>query len=296
MIRVGTASWVEKTLVESGEFYPREVSTAEERLRFYAGRFTTVEVDSTYYSLPSMRNASLWVARTPGDFIFHIKAYGALTGHGIDPKTLPKDIRGRIPVGEQGKRYIYIKDSGLLKEIGQRFREALLPLTGAGKMGVLVFQFPPWFLYKTSNLDYLLACKELMGELPVAVEFRHGSWLAPNRAEPVFRFLEENGLSYITTDEPQFDSFATIPFLPRATTDIAYFRFHGRNKENWLKKGIDTSLRYDYFYSDDELKGFIAPLRKIDTQVKVTYALFNNCHGSSAVRNARRMKEMLEGE
>ena len=97
MIHTGTCSWTEKTLIQSGEFYPGDIRTSEGRLRYYASYFHTVEVDSTYYAIPDRRNTYLWVDRTPDNFIFHIKVYGALTGHGIDPKTLPKDIFNLLP-------------------------------------------------------------------------------------------------------------------------------------------------------------------------------------------------------
>src|SRR3990170_5158940 len=170
--------------------------------------------DSTYYAIPDKRNTYLWVDRTPEDFNFHIKVYGALTGHGIDPKTLPKDIMSLLPAKDKEIKTVYVKEHSLLKVIAERFREAITPLIEAHKLGVLVYQFPPWFQYKTANLDYLLTCKELMQELPVAVEFRHGSWLAADRRDSVLHFLQKNRLTYITADEPQYGNLATIPFFP----------------------------------------------------------------------------------
>lgn len=79
--RVGTASWTDPTLVKSDLFYPPSVRIAEDRLRFYAERFSTVEVDSTYYALPAERNAELWAERTPVDFLFNVKAYALMTQH-----------------------------------------------------------------------------------------------------------------------------------------------------------------------------------------------------------------------
>jgi uncharacterized protein YecE (DUF72 family) len=293
MIHTGTCSWTEKTLIQSGEFYPQEVRTAESRLRYYASQFHTVEVDSTYYAIPDKRNTCLWSDRTPENFIFHIKAYGALTGHGIDPKTLPKDIFNLLPEKNKNQRYVYVKESAVLKPIAERFKEALTPLVNTGKLGVLVYQFPPWFHYKTANMDYILRCKELVQNLAVAVEFRHGSWLTSDNLDSVFDFLRENQLTYITADEPQYGTLSTVPLIPNATTDIAYFRFHGRNTENWLKKGVDTSLRYSYLYSDDELKTFVPSLQSAARKTKVTYAMFNNCHGGFATRNALRLKETI---
>jgi uncharacterized protein YecE (DUF72 family) len=293
MIHAGTCSWTEKTLLQSGEFYPQEVRTAEDRLRYYAEHFSTVEVDSAYYAIPDRRNTALWADRTPEHFVFHIKAYGALTGHGIDPKSLPKDIFNLLPEKDKGEKYVSVKEPPLLSRIAERFRESLAPLVKANKLGVLVFQFPPWFHHKASHLDHLLRCKELMQGLPVAVEFRHGSWLTPDVREPVFQFLRKHQLTYIAADEPQYGTSATIPFVPEATTDIAYLRFHGRNRENWLKRGVETPFRYSYLYSDDELKNFLPPLRSTAQKTKVTYAMFNNCHGGFAMRNALRLKEML---
>ena len=294
MIRVGTCSWAEKTLVESGEFYPREVKSAEARLRYYASCFDTVEVDSTYYAIPEQRTAWLWGVRTPGAFTFHVKAYGALTGHAIDPRTLPADIR-RVAAGPSSKS-VYVKEREVLRLIAQRFRETLMPLARAGKLGAIVFQFPPWFDCKSSNMDYVLFCKQLMAELSIAVEFRHGSWLSGARASAVFAFLREHGITYISADEPQYGTNATVPFVPAVTTETAYFRFHGRNAENWLKKGVPTTLRYDYLYSDEELEEFLPAIREADRQAKKTYAMFNNCHKSSAAVNALRLKELLKRE
>ena len=293
MIRVGTCSWTEKTLIQTGEFYPKTVKTAEERLRYYAGSFDTVEVDSTYYAIPDKANSYLWGDRTPENFIFHIKAYGALTGHGIDPRTLTKDIFNLLPEKDKTEKHIYIKEPDLLRVIADRFKEALLLLQKFNKLGLLVFQFPPWFQYKTANLDYILKCKELMSGLPVAVEFRHGSWLTSDHLDPVLRHLRENQLTYVSADEPQYGNLATVPFLPDVTTDIAYFRFHGRNKENWLRKGIETSLRFAYLYSDEELKELVPSIQGVDKKAKITYCMYNNCHGGFAMKNALRLKELL---
>jgi uncharacterized protein YecE (DUF72 family) len=294
MIRTGTCSWTEKTLLQSGEFYPKEVRTAEGRLRYYASHFDTVEVDSTYYAIPDRRNTSLWAERTPENFVFHIKAYGTLTQHGVDPKSLPKDIFRMLPEKNRAEKYVYLTGSAVLASIADTFKDALTPLMKSGKLGVLVFQFPPWFEYKTANFDYLLTCKKLMQGLPIAMEFRHGSWLTPDHSDSVLQFLRDHQLTYITADEPQYGTLATVPFMPETTTDIAYFRFHGRNRENWLKKGIETSLRYDHLYSDEELKAFVPAIHAAHRKTKVTYAMFNNCHGGFAMRNALRLKALLK--
>ncbi len=293
MIRIGTCSWTEKSMIQSGGFYPGEARSAEERLRYYAGKFNTVEVDSSYYAIPSVKNAQLWAERTPENFLFHIKVYGTLTGHGIDPKSLPADLAATLPQQEESKKYIYIKRPEVLRIIAERFVETLTPLKRAKKLGMIIFQYPPWFRYGSAELEYILSNREWIQGYPMAVEFRHGSWLAPDKAETVFRFLQEHGITYIAADEPQYGSPVTIPFLPEVTTEIAYFRLHGRNKENWLKKGIETSLRYDYFYSDDELRSFIPAIRGVAERASRTFVMFNNCHGASAFKNALRLGELL---
>ena len=214
MVHIGTCSWTEKSLIQSGEFYPQDVKTAEERLRYYTSQFDTVEVDSTYYAIPDRRNMSLWVDRTPENFVFHIKVYGALTGHGIDTKTLPKDIFSILPEKDKAENRIYIKEAFLMKTIADRFKEALHPLQKANKLGVMVFQYPPWFHYGTRNMDYILTSKELVGRLTMAVEFRHGSWLTSDVQDSVFHFLTKHQITYIPADEPQYGSLATVPFIP----------------------------------------------------------------------------------
>lgn len=294
MVRVGTCSWTEKSLIRSGEFYPKAVKTAEDRLRYYAEKFSTVEVDSTYYAIPDRSTSSLWAERTPQDFIFHIKAYGALTGHGVDPRTLPPGIAGSLPAADSGRRYVYVKNAVILGSLAERFRDSLFPLAEAGKLGVIVFQFPPWFHYSHDNMGTIEYCRRLMEGLHIAVEFRHGSWLLPERAGRVLGFLAEKGITYIAADEPQYGSLATVPFMPAVTTDVAYFRFHGRNRENWLRRGIETSLRYDYLYMDSELAEFVPEVTKAAGTAKAVFTMFNNCHGSSAVRNAISFREFLK--
>jgi uncharacterized protein YecE (DUF72 family) len=292
MIHVGTCSWTEKTLIQSGEFYPGDVNTAEGRLRYYASHFDTVEVDSSYYAIPDRRNTSLWAERTPEDFIFHIKVYGALTGHGIDPGTLPRDIFNVLPEKDRTGKNVYVKEPDILNAIADRMKDAVAPLRNMNKLGLLVFQFPPWFQYTTTNADAILKCKERMHDMRIAVEFRHGSWLTPGSRDSVFRLLREHQLTYIPADEPQYGTLATVPFVPEVTSDVAYFRFHGRNKENWLKKGLATSLRYKYLYSDAELRECVLSIRAADKKANVTYAMLNNCHGGFAIKNALSLKEL----
>src|SRR5579871_375663 len=121
---VGTASWTDKSLLDSRLFYPARVRTAEDRLRFYASQFPVVEVDSSYYALPTAETAALWAARTPSDFTFNVKAFRLFTGHQTPPVALPPDIRTALQAGVGN---VYYKDvpEELLDEMWRRFRQAL---------------------------------------------------------------------------------------------------------------------------------------------------------------------------
>jgi len=292
VIRIGTCSWAEKSLIESGSFYPEEVSSPEQRLRYYAGHFDTVEVDSSFYAIPTAHMVSAWAERTPPGYLFHLKAYGALTGHGVDPRSLPPELRGLLPAADRDQENVHVSDPALLKALAQASVEACQPLRAAHRLGFIVFQFPPWFGFKKANLDYLLYCKELMAGLPVAVEFRHGSWLTHHHAGTVFDFLRQHRTTYIACDEPQYGSLATAPLLPEITSAMAYLRLHGRNAENWLSH---ATPRYDYLYQEEELAHLLRIARQLSERARMTFIMFNNCHAGQAVRNALQLQGMLQG-
>lgn len=107
---VGTASWTDKSLIASGKFYPPDAKTAEARLRYYARLFPMVEVDSSYYAMPSASTAQLWAERTPADFVFNVKAFRLFTGHATEPKVLHPDLREALPQELASKKKLYYKD------------------------------------------------------------------------------------------------------------------------------------------------------------------------------------------
>ena len=291
VIRIGTCSWAEKSLIESGTFYPEGVTTPEQRLRYYADKLDTVEVDSSFYAIPTRHMVSAWAERTPPGFLFHVKAYGALTGHGIAPGTLPLELRELLPAADRGLDNVHVAEPSLLKELARASVSALEPLRAARRLGFVVFQFPPWFGYKKANLDYLLYCKELMAGLPVAVEFRHGSWLTRHHSGSLFDFLREHKMTYITCDEPQYGTLATAPFVPEVTTAMAYLRLHGRNAENWL---THATPRYDYLYGAAELLEFARVARRLSERARMVFVMFNNCHAGHAASNALQLRELLK--
>jgi uncharacterized protein YecE (DUF72 family) len=292
VIRIGTCSWAEKSLIESGTFYPEAAATPELRLKFYASHFDTVEVDSSFYAIPTTHMVSAWAGRTPQGFLFHLKAYGAFTGHSIDPKTLPRELRELLPAADRDSDSVQVAEPTVLRALAKGCVTALEPLKSAHRLGFIVFQFPPWFGYKNANLDYLLYCKELMAGLPIAVEFRHGSWLTHHHADALFGFLHEHRITYITCDEPQYGTLATAPWRPGATSSMAYLRLHGRNAENWL---THSTPRYDYLYSAAELGSFATVAQQLSAGTRMVFLMFNNCHEGHAVRNALQLKEIIRG-
>ena len=157
--RVGTASWTDPTLISSGAFYPPDAKTAEDRLRFYAEQFDTVEVDAPYYALPSERNAELWSERTPEGFVFHVKAFALLTMHGAETARLPRVLKEMLTEEERAKSRLSSPSEEVRALAFQMFGSAMEPLRRAGKLGFLVFQFPPWFTATRGNAHYIATCK-----------------------------------------------------------------------------------------------------------------------------------------
>jgi uncharacterized protein YecE (DUF72 family) len=294
-IYVGTASWTDPTLTQSTLFYPSKAMSAEERLRFYASHFNAVEVDSTYYALPAERMVMLQTERTPADFKLSYKAFGALTRHPVDVRRLPKAVKAvmRPSVIEEDRLDFRGVEPEVLDLMFDMFRNALKPADEAGKLGAVLFQFPPYFTYDTENMDYIVKCKEKLPDYDLAIEFRHSSWTTgPNRQETI-EFLRSNGLIYTVVDEPQFESGSTAPFIPVTTGNVSYVRFHGRNKEAWFKKGITTAERFAYLYSEEELGELGEEIRVLIKETNATYVLFNNCFQDYGVRNAKMMKAIL---
>jgi uncharacterized protein YecE (DUF72 family) len=293
-ILVGTTSWTEKTLIDSGLFYPPVVKTPEDRLRYYATKFPITEVDSTYYALPSERNAHVWVERAPENFTFHIKAFRLFTGHQTAPSALPKDIREAI--GPAEKKHVYYKDlpTELAAELWERFRSALEPLRAAGKLAAVLFQFPPWFIPNRDGYAHVLACAEKLEGTRVAVEFRNKIWFTDDRRARVLAFLREHKLVHVVVDEPQ--GFASsIPSVWEVTSPrLAIVRFHGRNKETWEKKGLASAAeRFNYQYSEAELRELAAHVKELAENAEETHALFNNCYRDYGQRNAIDFQRLL---
>jgi len=294
---IGTCSWTDKTLLDSDNFYPPGTDSAEERLRYYAGQFPIVEVDSTYYGPPSERVAGLWVERTPPEFTFDIKAYRLLTQHPTPPRTLWKDLREELPSELAEKRNVYARDlpREFVAEAFHRFGEALMPLHSAGKLGTILLQLPPYVGPSRGSYGYLTWAAEQLSEFDVAVEFRQGTWMDGDHVESTLRLLSDHELSYVCVDEPQGFS-SSVPPAIAVTAPIAHVRFHGRNTDNWERRGISAAERFRYDYTESELRGWLPGIERLRHDADEVHLLMNNCYADYGIRSARLLAGLLEGE
>ena len=284
-IRVGTASWTDKTLLASG-WYPPEVKSAEERLAYYAKQFSLVEVDSTYYTPPNERNSELWSQRTPDGFTFNIKAFSLLTQHPTKPSALYKDLR---PEGVTKNLYLKDVDKSTVDAVWERFLAALGPLHESGRLGAVLFQFPQWFPIGRANKQYVLECKRRCEPVPICVEFRNKTWLSDDNAAETLDFLRSYAVPYVCVDMPQGHP-SSVPPVVAATADLAVVRFHGHS-DKWTSKDIYD--RFGYRYSDEELKEWAPKLAGLAENPRETHVFLNNCYRDYAQTNAQQLMDLL---
>jgi uncharacterized protein YecE (DUF72 family) len=269
-VRVGTCSWSDDSF--SKLWYPDSVRSPEARLRYYAEQFDCVEVNSSYYALPTAQMATAWADRTPAGFTFHVKAFGMMTRHPVKVEQLPPDLRGEVALDARGR--VERPSRELRGEVFRRFLRELEPLRQAGKLGGILMQLPPYMTYGPPALEYLeWAAEQLRGE-EVLVEFRHRSWLEPAARAEVFRFLERLGATYVIVDAPAVASAA--PTVVAQTSPTAYLRLHGRNAATWNKRGGGAAERFDYLYNEAELREWVGPLRELQASSRAVWAMFNN--------------------
>ncbi len=253
LVRVGTSGYSFDDW--RGTFYPEKIEKTK-MLDYYVGHFDAVEINSTYYGIPHPRVFEAMARKTPDGFDFMVKAHQSLT-HKRD------QLRQETP----------------------KYLEAIRPLVESGKFKGILAQFPWSFQRLPAHLDYLGACRDALGNLPLFIEFRHASWIA----QDTFDLLKSLEIGYVSVDEPQLEKM--IAPLAVATTKIGYVRFHGRNANDWYGGGSD---RYNYSYSEAELAEWVEKIRRLQKDTEVIYLFFNNCHRGQAVFNAKQMMEMLD--
>jgi uncharacterized protein YecE (DUF72 family) len=296
-IRIGTASWTDPTMTASGVFYPEGADSAEERLNYYASRFPVVEVDATYYALPSRRTAELWVERTPPDFVFDIKAHALMTGQPTETKRLPKDLRAALPAEVAEKQRIYAKDlpDELRDDVWAWFADGLEPLKEAGQLGSILLQYPRWFFTSSENRDEIEGAIERLRAVGLtgSVEFRNATWFNEKNLDRTMRFLGDRAIPIVMVDGPQGFKSSVPPILATTSPDLALVRFHGRRTETWEKQNIKTVERFRYLYDGEELQDWAPRVREAASQAKDMHVLFNNCYANYGATNAIELAQML---
>src|SRR5438876_1918733 len=266
VVRLGTCSWADEGLVKN--WYPREVRTSEARLRHYAARFDTVEVDSPFYRLPAPETAARWAERTPAGFVFHAKASKQMTGH---------------------------EETDSRERAFAEFRDSLAPLEASGKLRGVLLQYHPRVKKSPEALDDLRGVADLLDPLVPLIEFRHRSWLTEEERADTLAFLERHGLAYVSADSPRTRASNVIPPIAAATHPVAYVRFHGRNWKTWNIRGAKSSAeRFDWLYSADELQEWVEPLGGLAAEADEVYAMFNNNRADYAPRSATTLRGLLD--
>lgn len=261
-VKVGTSGYQFEDWF--GTVYP---PTLRQRnaLEYYAQALCmdTVELNYTYYSLPSPSTSEAMAKRVPQGFEFAVRSHSSMT-HEIWEGTDRKTIRDTAAAFE-------------------RFVEGIMPLKEAGRLGPVLLQFPYGFFPKPVTYDYLRFCRQRLEGFDVIVEFRNMAW----HRESVYNLLEELEMGYCVVDEPKIRGL--LPLIPVATSKTGYVRLHGRN-ENWFGAGKDE--RYDYMYSEEELKAILCEVREVIGKTDRTYFFFNNCPRGQALMNAITFKKI----
>ena len=293
-VRVGTASWTDKTLTAKGVFYPAGVSSPEARLRYYASRFPLVEADMGFYAIPDRAMTERWVERTPDDFVFNVKAHALMTGHATGVARLPRLIRDELPADAPPR--IYAKDLApeLRDEVWRLFADAMQPLADAKKLGVILLQFAPWIRPAKHTPNMLRRVREQLGDLPVAVEFRHPSWLEPRLRERLWGLMRDLRLTYVIADTPP-GTATSLPRVPAITTpNLGLLRLHGRRSELWGARDAHVLEKYRYLYDRDELEDWLDAILDLCEQTERLHIVFNNCYANYGTTNASEMIDLLK--
>jgi uncharacterized protein YecE (DUF72 family) len=238
-----------------GPLYPIRLPKTQ-MLEHYARYFDTVEINATYYAIPHARVFASMLKRVPKSFTFTVKAHQSAT-HRRD------QFDSETP----------------------KFLSAIAPLAEPGQLAGVLLQFPWSFDQSSIHEKHLVKCRNAMAGLPLYVEFRHASWIKPETPA----MLESLGLGCVAVDEPQLPKM--VPPVPLVSGDTAYVRFHGRNAEKWYSG--DGHARYDYLYSEEELREWLPKIEEIRKRVKAMRLYFNNCHLGQAVTNAKQMAQLL---
>lgn len=268
MIQIGLTGWGDHPDLAGA------TSTVKDKLLDYTGHFPTVELDSTFYAIQPERNIAKWIRETPSGFQFIVKAYQGITGH----------HREELPF--ESKEAMY-----------EAFVKSLQPLKEAGKLAMVLVQFPPWFDCVRENVEEIRYIRKQLQMFDLAIEFRHQSWYSMPFKEKTLQFLRDLNLIHVVCDEPQAGD-GSVPLVPIATRkDKVLFRLHGRNVYGWRNTFADDkswrTVRYLYDYNEEELEQFEEVVTSLEKQAEEVYVIFNNNSGKHAATNAKAFQQKL---
>ncbi|MFC1866596.1 DUF72 domain-containing protein [Thermodesulfobacteriota bacterium] len=240
-----------------GEFYPQEIDS-KNYLNYYSLQFKALELNFSYYRIPEAHQSRRMISRSGGNVEFVVKAHRRMT-HEIAKNSLT--------------------------EILPLFIEGISPFLKESRLGAVLLQFPQSFHYVPDNRVYLKSLIDALQPLPVSVEFRQREWLK----DSVYETLRGLGVGFVCVDEPSLPGL--IPSVVINTSKLGYVRFHGRNKRDWY--GTDTTTRYDYLYSEDELKEWVPKIQGLAESTEKVFVFFNNHAKAQAVTNAKMLMNLL---
>jgi uncharacterized protein YecE (DUF72 family) len=269
VIQVGLAGWGDHDDLYSA------ATSAKERLRVYSEHFSVVEVDSSYYAILNPDMYKRWAQDTPAGFSFIVKAYKVMTGHEQDHASSNRN-----------------------EDVFTSFLESIQPLIHSGKLKAVLFQFPPWFDCNQPNVKVLREAKQKMGDVPVALEFRHQSWFSDRYRTKTLMFMQEEGWIHSICDEPQAGIGSVPVVLYPTDPNITIVRMHGRNTAGWNKTdGANwREVRYLYRYSMEELLQWKQQLLLLQETTQQLFVIFNNNSGGDAAANAKDLEKLLGRE
>lgn len=294
-IRIGTASWADKGLIDTGRFYPPEVTTPAARLRHYAKQFPLVEVDASFYAIPNEGMSRLWAERTPEGFTMNMKAFRLLTGHQTSPEALPPEVRAALPGRLKAKPVLYYSElpPALVDGVWQRFTEALRPLQHAGRLGLVHFQFAPWLVRNRAGHAHVAHCADRLSGFKLSVEFRNAAWFEGAHAGETLAFMRELGVVHTVVDEPQGFSNSVAPHWALTDAHHALVRMHGRNAEAWNNRTGSSGGRFNYDYDVAELEGLAWQIKQLDRPDLDIHVVLNNNREDQAQRNGRTLMAVM---
>ncbi len=264
MITIGLTGWSDHDLIAPEN---------KRKLEDYASHFPFVEIDTSFYGIPSAKSIQSWMDKTPESFQFIPKAYQAMTQH-----------------------QKWQKHYSSLEELFDTFKVRFYPMVREKRIKAFLFQFPPYFHCSQKNVDYLEKVNELMGTLPVAIEFRHRSWYSVENRESTLALLRKNFFVHTVVDQPQTPGNSVPSVFESTNENLTLYRLHGQNYSGWLNASEDPAWRANrtlYDYSEEELMKIKEAALQLEKQSEEVAVIFNNNSGGHAAKNAKELQAML---